>query len=260
MKSHSDDKRPFCVVPVRAVSNKTLLETDRRVLMALGYYANRAGVCWPSVRSLCDVAGVEGQAVQAAIKRLVKAKMIRQLQPNDYDQKQGQWGHSNRYQVLWTEDDPLPTWEQIRDANLLQPHDDRDPVITEGSGVRGTEADSRQAAIMIRAFDQAIEATIGVRPTRQPGDEAIAARLAAAGVQPVEIVCLAGRLQREAAASRLGLVSMAQVEAACTKAIRSDGVCTGENQGDRREKSTLSPPTPPPALGGSPAKFSEKTR
>lgn len=236
MKSLSEDKRPFCVVPVRAVSNKTLLETDRRVLMALGYYANRAGVCWPSIRSLCDVAGVEAQAVQAAIKRLMKAKMIRQLQPNDYDQKAGQWGMSNRYQVLWTEDDPVPTWEQIRDANLLQPMEDRDPVSTEGSGVRGTEANNGQAAIMIRAFDQAIEAAIGVRPTRQPGDEAIAARLAAAGLEAATIGQITGRLQREAAASRRGLVSMAQIEAACTKAICSDGVCTPETDGSKPDQ------------------------
>jgi len=231
MKSPSEDKRPFCVVPVRAVASKKLLESDRQVLMALGYYANRAGVCWPSVRSLCDVAGVENQTVQNAIKRLIKAKMIRQLNPNDYDQKAGIWGMSNRYQVLWNEDDPVPTWEQVRDANLLQPMEDRDPVSTEGSGVRGTDADLGQQKRMIAAYEQAIEAICGVKPPAQPGREEIAARLAADGVEPIAIQQETRRLQLAAVADRRGIVPFSAIAEACTNDKRSDEVCTTGEKG-----------------------------
>ncbi|NDB67511.1 MAG: helix-turn-helix domain-containing protein [Methylocystaceae bacterium] len=187
MTSHPE-KRPFCVVPVRAVASKKLLESDKAVLMALGYYANRAGVCWPSIRSLADVSGVETQTVQNAIKRLVKAKMIRQLNPNDYNQKEGVWGHSNRYQIMWTEDAPVPKWEEVRDANLLQPKQDRDQIITEGLGVRG--ACNEQLSIHIRqlagSWAAATERIAGFRPAQPPPMAALAG-LAVSNTHPSEL-------------------------------------------------------------------------
>jgi DNA-binding Lrp family transcriptional regulator len=235
MRSHFDEagqKRPFCVVPVRAVADKRLTETDRLVLMALGYYSNRAGVCWPSVASLSEMSGVSPQTVQVAVKRLIKHKIIRQLNPNDYDQKAGQWGHSNRYQVMWAEDAPVPTYEEVLDANLMQPHADRLPVIIEGSGVRGMVADyDIEARVIAAAFAQAIEETTGSRPVIGQAQLAIAARLADAGVGPLQARATTMRIQRAMTAARRGIAAMIDVELACTNDIRSDGVCTEASTG-----------------------------
>ena len=235
MRSHFDEagqKRPFCVVPVRAINNKQLSDVDRRVLMALGYYANRAGVCWPSVAALAEVAGVEPNTVQAAVKRLIKQKVMRQLLPNDYDQKAGQWGHSNRYQVMWSEDSPVPTYEEVLDANLMQPHADRIQAEIEGSGVRGTATDyDIEARVIAAAFAQAIEETTGSRPVIGQAQLAIAARLADAGVGPLQVRATTMRIQRAMTAARRGIAALVDVELACTNAKRSDGVCTEASTG-----------------------------
>lgn len=224
MRSLSDqpgEKRPFCVVPVRALADKKLKDIDRRVLMALGYFANRAGVCWPSVRNLAATAGVEENTVQAALKRLGEAGYTRLLNPNDYDQRKGQWGHSNRYQVLWSGDDPVPTYEQIRDANLMQPHSDRDE--TEGSGARGTTDEnlySHATAILGRAWSAAVEQLTGNVPAAP--ERAVLVNLAADGVAPDALAAATRRLILAATANRRGLPSFLEVAEAARQAAGGD--------------------------------------
>jgi len=265
------EKRPFAVLPVRALSDKSMSDTDRRVLGALGYYANRAGVCWPSSESGGAVAGCSDDTFLAACNRLEKASYIRKLNPNNYDQRKGQWGYSQRYQILWTGNDPLPTYEEIKSANLMQPMADRDQE--EGSGARGVDEDSvRRISI---AYQQAIETVVGV----QPNLAALtfhAGRMAEAGVEPWHVGELTRIMQRTAAANRLSVVPIAAVAdeiLARTNVKRTDGVCTtpadsakmppaegagGREKGPGVGAGTLSPPPPPPRAGGRHKKFSRK--
>lgn len=205
------EKRPFCVVPHRAIKDRRLKMTELRVLMALGYYANRAGVCWPSMKTLGDDAGITDSEVAKAIAKLMEADCIRQLNPNDYDQKKGVWGHSNRYQVLWRGDEPVPTWEEIKDANLMQPHDVRD--IVEGSGARGSEEEDaeqgRKADALVAAWQAGVESALGWRPTTS--ERAAALRLAALGVGPIEVRAAAWESCRERAIKRLGHPSFGRI-------------------------------------------------
>lgn len=214
MTSRSDqpgEKRPFCVIPVRAVKDKALTHNVRRTLEALGYYANRAGVCWPSIRSLVDDTGLGANTVQDALKVLAASGYIRQLNPNDYDQKPGKWGHSNRYQILWRGDDPVPTWEQVKDANLLQPIPDQMVSDTEGSGARGTVVQiSNHATQLAAAWAAAIERETGVRPGQMPPVADLAA-LADAGVPPGALAAETAVLTRDRALARMGPPSFALI-------------------------------------------------
>lgn len=212
MTSRSEEKRPYAVVPVRSLTDKRLKEEDRRVLTALGYYANRAGVCWPSVRTLKADADVGINTVTNSVARLVEAGYVRQLNPNDYDQKAGTWGHSNRYQILWKGDEPVPTWEEIRDANLLQPHDVRDET-TEGSGARGPTDEQRHHMRRLEAaWQAATEAVNGVRlVTPAPTVELLA--LALAGVDPVALRSTAEAEIRRRTAARLGFPTFQAIAA-----------------------------------------------
>lgn len=213
MTSHFDvpgEKRPFCVVPVRALADKRMKDPERRVLMALGHYANRAGVCWPSVRTLASIAGVEENTVLACVRRLLEANYIRQLNPNDYDQKPGVWGHSNRYQVLWKGDEPVPTWEEVRDANLLQPYEDRDAT-SKGSGARGTVEENALAGRHRAAFAAGVEAALGWRIAQV--ELAPALTLALAGADPAVTRAETEKMARALAAERRGAPQFAEIAA-----------------------------------------------
>lgn len=215
------EKRPFCVVPVRCLVDKKLKDIDRRVLGALGHYANRAGVCWPSVRTLAEVSGVENNTVMASVSRLIEAGYARQLNPNDYDQKAGQWGHSNRYQLLWRGDEPVPTWEQVRDANLLQPIEDRD-VATEGSGARGPTIEHPHTRKHAEAYRAGVEAATGWRPVEVAVGPALA--LAEAGVEPIETRRQAEAMTRALAAERRGVPGFAEVSAVLLAGVQTTNV------------------------------------
>jgi hypothetical protein len=189
------EKRPFCVVPVRAAKDRRLKISELRVLMALGHYANRAGVCWPSMKTLGEITSIDPADVLKNVAKLVETGHVRQLNPNDYDQKKGVWGHSNRYQLLWRGDDPVPTWEQVKDANLLQPHEDRDPI--EGSGAQGTVVeDEPRARVIEAAWAAGVERATGTRPSAPPPAAGIV-RLLEAGVPPGAVTAETAAMVRE---------------------------------------------------------------
>lgn len=236
------EKRPFCVVPVRAVKDRRLKISELRLLMALGHYANRAGVCWPSMKTLEADTGIGATDIAKMIPTLMATGMLRQLNPNDYDQKKGAWGYSNRYQILWRGDEPVPTYEEVRDANLLQPHDDRDPI--EGSGARGTPVDYIDTRKHVEAFRAGVEAAAGWRPAEVAAGPAMA--LAEAGIDPVATRRQAEAMTRALAAERRGVPGFAEVSAVLLAGVQTsnvrESVVHAPKQGKERAKSGASAP------------------
>ena len=124
--SLSENKRPWSVMPMRAFVDRQLKDRELRVLGALCSFTNRAGVCWPSMVTLCEVSGFkERKSIHEALKVLKRRKYVRQLRSKDYQETISGW-KSNRYQVLWDGDEPLPTWEEIHIAKPLQLVRDQD--------------------------------------------------------------------------------------------------------------------------------------
>ena len=122
----SENKRPWSVMPMRAFVDRQLKDRELRVLGALCSFTNRAGVCWPSMVTLCEVSGFkERKSIHEALKVLKRRKYVRQLRSKDYQETISGW-KSNRYQVLWDGDEPLPTWEEIHIAKPLQLVRDQD--------------------------------------------------------------------------------------------------------------------------------------
>ena len=119
-KSLSENKRPYSVAPMRAFGDRKLKERELRVLGALCAFVNRAGVCYPSMETITNVCGYEERrTIYDAIQGLKKRGYVRQLNPKDYQETASGW-KTNRYQVLWKGDEPLPTYEDIHTAKALQ--------------------------------------------------------------------------------------------------------------------------------------------
>jgi hypothetical protein len=122
MKSLS---RKWSVMPSRAINDRELKERELRVLGALCIHTNAAGVCWPSMDTLCAVTGLASrQSIHNAMKVLKRKRYVRQLQPKDYQETATGW-KSNRYQVLWDGDEALPTYEEVDSAKPLQLREDQ---------------------------------------------------------------------------------------------------------------------------------------
>jgi len=133
--SLSENKRPWSVMPMRAFVDRQLKDRELRVLGALCSFTNRAGVCWPSMVTLCEVSGFkERKSIHEALKVLKRRKYVRQLRSKDYQETISGW-KSNRYQVLWDGDEPMPTWEEIHIAKPLQLLRDQDERPEETGGL-----------------------------------------------------------------------------------------------------------------------------
>jgi len=220
MKSRSDvtdssvaldniGKWPWSIVPTRAFGDKRLIDADRRVLGALCAFVNRAGVCWPSADTVAALAGyaVRKSAIDA-IARLKKAGYVRQLKPKDYQVTASGW-KTNRYQVLWNGDEPLPALEDIQAAAKLQLEaiagDDREE---KGSG--DGDALEGVAHTLAVAFARAVEARLG--QPRDPGNEMGHARkLATSGVTAPEVYAAAAATCDEWLKRRAGVPSLGDV-------------------------------------------------
>jgi len=216
MKSHSEhlseNKRPWSVMPMRAFGDKELKERELRVLGALCAFTNRAGVCWPSMETLCNVSGYkERKSVHDAMKRLKARKYVRQLDPKEYQKAQSGW-KTNRYQVLWDGDEPLPTYEQIHIAKPLQLRSDQEDTPIEEKGiVRGADSVGHtQAEAICWTFIRAVEQWMGQRKLFD-NEVAHAHRLYLRGATPDQVKDATVAVCTAAIKGRQGVPSLADV-------------------------------------------------
>jgi len=110
-----DDLRRFSVYPSRAVLDHRLSINDIKTLLALGLHTNSSGVAFPTHQTISHYTGIGIAAIQASIRRLQGYGLIRRLEPKWFKGQSSPW-LTDRYQVLYSETDALPTDEQIMDA------------------------------------------------------------------------------------------------------------------------------------------------
>jgi len=213
MKSLS---RKWSVMPSRAINDRELKERELRVLGALCVHTNAAGVCWPSMETLCAVTGYrERVTIHAAMKVLKRRKYVRQLQPKDYQETSSGW-KSNRYQVLWDGDEALPTYEEIHSAKPLQLVADQDDAHNKEIGGLGDKqvntrnhADPAAEAIT-HAYLRAVQRATG--QVRMFDNEiAHARKLAAAGFTVADVTAATLNVCDSALERRAGVPSLYDV-------------------------------------------------
>ena len=213
MSYHS---RRWSVLPARAVGDRELKERELRVLGALCIFANRAGVCWPAMETLCDVTGYkERVTVHNAMKILKRRKYVRQLSPKDYQDTASGW-KSNRYQVLWDKDDPLPTYEEIHIATPLQVRADDDDAPANVIGGMGDghlvsrASDLPEASAIAHAYIRAVQQATG-QVRLYDNEIAHARRLAVAGYTAADVSAATLNVCDRAIERRAGVPSLYDV-------------------------------------------------
>lgn len=208
--------RRWSVMPARAVGDRELKERELRVLGALCIFANRAGVCWPAMETLCDITGYkERVTIHAAMKVLKRRKYVRQLSPKDYQDTASGW-KSNRYQVLWDKDDPLPTYEEIHSATPLQVRSDEDEAHSNviggvGDGQVNTHTtDQPEASAIAHAYIRAVQQATG-QVRLYDNEIAHARRLAVAGYTAADVSAATLNVCDAALERRAGVPSLYDV-------------------------------------------------
>ena len=212
MKSLSENKRPWSVMPMRALSDKQLKERELRVLGAVCSFTNRAGVCWPSLDTPCDVSGYkERKSVLDGMKRLKARRYVRQLNPKDYQETLSGW-KTNRYQVLWDGDEPLPTYEEIHTAKPLQLRADQEDDASKDIGGLGDENNYKDthASALCHAFIRAVQQATG-QVRLYDNEIAHARRLAERDATVGDVTATTLLVCDEAIQRRAGVPSMADV-------------------------------------------------
>jgi hypothetical protein len=131
------DLRNWSVMPARFVSDKRLSPNDIKILAALGLYTNQAGVCWPTQKTIERFTGIGKQGIMDGLKRLERNGYIRVLKGEYWPGQKSKW-LTNRYQVLWRGNEPLPKYEDLKDAHQYNLGEDKShdaetikPAITE---------------------------------------------------------------------------------------------------------------------------------
>lgn len=160
--SLSEFKRPYSVCPFRAAADRELKETDLRVLMALCAFTNRAGVCWPSMATLMELTDLKSRtSIDRSMRKLKKLKYVRQLEAKDYQKTKTGW-KTNRYQVLWEVDMPLPSLEEVHIAKPLQLISDQDEVPESEGGLGDAEPCMHtHAQALAHGFVRAVQQATG---------------------------------------------------------------------------------------------------
>lgn len=213
MKSRfEEDNRIWSIMPMRAVMDRTLKERELRVLAALCCFTNRHGVCWPSMKALAEMIGyADNHPINDAMRELTKRKYVRRLRPKDYQETASGW-KSNRYQVLWRGDEPLPSWEEVHIAKPLQLVEDQEDDHTNetgGLGDREPQTDTR-ASELCWAYLRAVQQATG--QTRMFDNEiAHARRLALLDITADDVRAATLNVCDEALQRRAGVPALSDV-------------------------------------------------
>ena len=78
-KAPLQDKRTYCVIPSRILSDKTVRPTQIKVLAAFASYANPAGVTWVGLKRVGQDLGISGQAVHKHLTILKNRGYIEEI-------------------------------------------------------------------------------------------------------------------------------------------------------------------------------------
>ena len=62
----------YAAVPAQAMQDATLKASDFRVLLAISWRADAAGIAWPSQQDIADVTGLSRPTVGTSVSRLAK--------------------------------------------------------------------------------------------------------------------------------------------------------------------------------------------
>ena len=168
------------MIGIRAARDKRLKLSDIKVLMALGYHANRAGVCWPSIATLEAESGVHEATVIRSLNLLIELGFVRRLTPGMFKQKRGVWGFSNRYQILWAGNEEVPEYEEVLSAGALQHPDDR--LQDEETHTQGSQRENHIATQLIAAYRKGYAQATGTPAPPVPAAPAL--QMADAKVKP----------------------------------------------------------------------------
>lgn len=151
MKTHDEknqgrplDQRSWSVMPGRWIGDRRLSANDVKVLATLGLHTNGAGVCWPTQLTMQKITGLGERAVGAAIERLERHGYIRRLKGEYWPGQKSKW-ITNRYQVLWRGDEPIPKWEELKDARSMNLGFDPEDDIAELAEVSPKAAEKLQS-------------------------------------------------------------------------------------------------------------------
>jgi hypothetical protein len=203
-------KRQWSILPVRALLDRKLTQSELRVLAAMCVYTNSYGVCWPGTQTIGAILGMDQGNVSRAIQKLVRRGYVRRLAAKDYQLEYAKFGKINRYQVLYQPDAALPSWEQIQSSIALAP-------VAEDGGAHINDVGSGDGNALVslsnnlaHAYCRAVQARTGqVRRTENEINHA--RRLAERGATVEQVQAATVAACDAALARRAGVPSLADV-------------------------------------------------
>lgn len=191
--------RTYSVLPARVIHDDKMHVTTLRVLGAICIHTNAHGIAWPSLLTLARHINKRPETVSRHVAKLIKAGYLRKLERKAYPMhiKRKGRGITNRYQVLFRGNDPLPTREQfeaprpkIVDTDISDREQttgvekNASSVIDNRSG--GTGDAEKMGKILASTFKKAVESVTGQSRTAEQSLQ-VGAQLAAKGVTTQQV-------------------------------------------------------------------------
>ena len=179
MKSPFKDKpniRRYSILPARLMQDESVTRAEIRVMACIGMYSNSHGICWPSQTTIGRHLGHNRVWISKQVSSLIRKGYLRKLKHKDYPKhvQRRSAGRTNRYQILWEGNDPLPSLEEFWTPAPKFAVDDQDDVMPFNtdmkSGVKGDSGKDYQ--VLAQAFRSAVERTSGVHRLAEPSYQA----------------------------------------------------------------------------------------
>ena len=90
------EPQTYAAVPAQAMQDSRLKASDHRVLLAISWRADAAGIAWPSQQDIADVTGLSRPTVGKCVSRLARYGYLKRAAM----QRRGGLWPTNSYQVV----------------------------------------------------------------------------------------------------------------------------------------------------------------
>ena len=161
----------YSILPSRMTGDKRLKIAHYDVMVCLGCYASPKGLVYMTVQTMerhCP--HVKRETINKAIKDLIKWEYVRKLESKYIKGQQSKW-LTNRYQLLYEKDMPVPPYEEL--AKQVVSLDRVDDAFKHNVGAETNLSDNQgvslQVATIVCEFLNTTVGTVsGSRPNYSP--------------------------------------------------------------------------------------------
>ena len=165
MRDNKPMKMKYSVLPSRMVEDKRFKIAHYNVMVCLGCHSGKSGLVYLTEQSIeKECPHIARETIRRALKDLVKWEYLHRLEPKFIKGQVSKW-KTNRYMVVYSPDQPIPKYEELKKETVSVARMDADNQQEKVPNNQDWAVDRKQAETNLRMCIEGVNTASGIRPS-----------------------------------------------------------------------------------------------